>query len=110
MRNSGKTTLLNVLANGHAVETVPTIGLNVKMIKRGGVQMKCWDLGGQSQYRSEWGRYTRGCNVIVFVVDAHDTEKLPTAKAELHQLLEDRCGRLSARKWNGSLTTRAFFV
>ena len=79
-----------MLANGAAVQTAPTIGLNVKMIKRGGVQMKCWDLGGQSQYRSEWGRYTRGCNVIVFVVDTSDMSKLPTAKTELHQLLEDR--------------------
>ena len=42
LENSGKTTLLNVLSNGVPVETAPTIGLNVKMVKRGGVQMKCW--------------------------------------------------------------------
>lgn len=47
------------------------------MIKRGGVQMKCWDIGGQAQYRAEWGRYTRGCDVIVYVVDAHAEEKVP---------------------------------
>jgi len=34
LENSGKTTLLNVMASGVAVETVPTIGLNVKMIKK----------------------------------------------------------------------------
>ena len=45
LENSGKTTLLNVIGGGAPVETAPTIGLNVKMIKRGGVQMKCWDLG-----------------------------------------------------------------
>ena len=39
---SGKTTLLQVLSDGTPVETAPTIGLNVKMVKRGGVQMKCW--------------------------------------------------------------------
>lgn len=38
--------------------------------------MKCWDIGGQAQYRSEWGRYTRGCDVIVYVVDAHAEEKV----------------------------------
>ena len=54
--------------------------------------MKCWDLGGQAQYRAEWGRYTRGCNVIVFVVDAHAMEILPDVKIELHRLLEDRYG------------------
>lgn len=46
------------------------------MIKRGGVQMKCWDIGGQAQYRGEWGRYTRGCDVIVYVVDAHAEGKV----------------------------------
>lgn len=56
--NSGKTTLLQVLSSGTPIDTAPTIGLNVKMVKKNGVQMKCWDLGGQSQYRAEWGRYT----------------------------------------------------
>jgi len=50
---SGKTTLLNVMSGGASVETVPTIGLNVKMVKKGGVNMKCWDIGGQKQY-SAW--------------------------------------------------------
>ena len=90
LESSGKTTLLTVLGGGTPVETAPTIGLNVKMVKRGGVQMKCWDLGGQSQYRSEWGRYTRGSNVIMFVVDTHAMESLPTVKHELHRLLEDK--------------------
>lgn len=90
LENSGKTTLLNVMAMGTAVETVPTIGLNVKMVKKGGVNMKCWDIGGQKQYRSEWGRYTRGCSCIIFVVDAHARDQIPQARKELHRLLEDR--------------------
>jgi ADP-ribosylation factor-like protein 8 len=88
--SSGKTTLLQVLSDGKPTETAPTIGLNVRMVKRGGITMKCWDLGGQSQYRAEWGRYTRGCNVIIFVVDANAMGILPDAKIELHRLLEDR--------------------
>ncbi len=98
LRSRGKTTLLNVLAEGHPLETCPTIGLNVKRVKRGGVNLKCWcvhgrlpallflvsavvlslctactcrDIGGQKQYRSEWARYTKGCNVIIFVVDTY---------------------------------------
>jgi Arf/Sar family protein len=87
--NSGKTTLLSVLANGQPVETVPTIGLNVKVFKKGRVNMKCWDIGGQEQYRSEWSRYTKGCDVVLYVVDAAAPQKLPTAKKELHKLLDD---------------------
>ncbi|KAH7459801.1 ADP-ribosylation factor-like protein 8a [Phytophthora ramorum] len=67
LENSGKTTLLN-----------------------GGVQMKCWDIGGQAQYRSEWGRYTRGCDVIIYVVDANAFDQISLARKELHRLLEDR--------------------
>eukprot|EP01038_Epipyxis_sp_PR26KG_P015829 gene15829-21443_t len=90
LENSGKTTLLHVLSDGTPVETTPTIGLNVRMVKKGGVSMKCWDLGGQEKYRSEWGRFTRGCNVIIFVVDANAMHLLPDAKKELHRLLEDK--------------------
>lgn len=52
--------------------------------------MKCWDLGGQSQYRQEWGRYTKGCDAILFVVDTNAFHLFPDAKHELHRLLEDR--------------------
>jgi ADP-ribosylation factor-like protein 8 len=60
--------------------------------------MKCWDLGGQSQYRQEWGRYTRGCDCIIFVVDAHAMHLLPDAKAgkNNHRLLHF-CDSVRAR-------------
>lgn len=86
---SGKTTLLSVLANGEPTETVPTIGLNVKVFKKGKVNMKCWDIGGQEQYRSEWSRYTKGCDVVLYVVDAAAPERLKDAAKELHKLLDD---------------------
>lgn len=51
--------------------------------------MKCWDIGGQEQYRSEWSRYTKGCDVVLYVVDAAAPQKLAAAKKELHKLLDD---------------------
>jgi Arf/Sar family protein len=89
LENSGKTTLLNVLSVGHPIETFPTVGLNVKMVKKQGVQLKVWDLGGQERFRSEWGRYTQGCDCIIFCVDAHDFGRVEKAKEELHNLLQD---------------------
>ena len=71
------------------METVPTIGLNVKVFRKGKVNMKCWDIGGQEQYRSEWSRYTKGCDVVLYVVDAAAPQKLPAARKELHKLLDD---------------------
>lgn len=78
----------NFLATGHFVEEGPTVGLNVKVLQKGGVTTKIWDLGGQTKYRSEWTRYTKGCDVICFTVDTQAPELLPDAKRELHQLLE----------------------
>ena len=75
LENSGKTTLLNQLNMGEAIPTAPTIGLNVKYMKKGGVNMKIWDIGGQVQYRGEWGRYTKGCDVILFMIDASNVRK-----------------------------------
>mmetsp|Transcript_7485 Transcript_7485/g.7712 ORF Transcript_7485/g.7712 Transcript_7485/m.7712 type:complete len:178 (-) Transcript_7485:80-613(-) len=89
IENSGKSTLLHVLSGGQTpIHTAPTIGVNIKEVRNGGVAMKCWDLGGQSQYREEWSRYTQGCDTIVFVVDSSNINQLPDAKTELHRLLE----------------------
>ena len=40
LENSGKTTLLNQLSLGDPKFTVPTVGLNVKTVKKSGVSMK----------------------------------------------------------------------
>lgn len=90
LANSGKTTFSNQLHSGEFVEEGPTVGLNVRVLKKGGVTMKVWDLGGQQRYRAEWARYSRGSDVIVFVVDTQAPDDLPVARRELHMLLEDR--------------------
>eukprot|EP00997_Jenningsia_sp_PLL12_P007157 NODE_3769_length_733_cov_102.312865_g3172_i0.p1 GENE.NODE_3769_length_733_cov_102.312865_g3172_i0~~NODE_3769_length_733_cov_102.312865_g3172_i0.p1 ORF type:complete len:179 (-),score=54.86 NODE_3769_length_733_cov_102.312865_g3172_i0:136-672(-) len=90
LENSGKTTLLNILSTGYPVETLPTVGLNVKMVKKEGVSMKVWDLGGQERFRVEWARYTAGCNVIVYVVDSSDFDRIQLSRKELHKLLESK--------------------
>ncbi len=46
IENSGKTTILNQLSMGNPSITAPTIGLNVKQFKKGGINMKMWDIGG----------------------------------------------------------------
>lgn len=68
LENAGKTTLVNQICEGDLPDG-PTIGLNIKQFKKGNVNMKVWDLGGQVQYRSEWGRYIQGTQAIVYVLD-----------------------------------------
>ncbi|KAI9205094.1 P-loop containing nucleoside triphosphate hydrolase protein [Polychytrium aggregatum] len=88
LQNSGKTTLVNVIANGQFTEDmIPTVGFNMRKVTKGSVVMKLWDLGGQARFRSMWERYCRGVNAIVFVLDAADHAKIEAARTELHGLL-----------------------
>ncbi|KAJ3066256.1 ADP-ribosylation factor-like protein 8A [Podochytrium sp. JEL0797] len=89
LQNSGKTTLVNVIANGEFTEDmIPTVGFNMRKVTKGAVVMKLWDLGGQARFRAMWERYCRGVNAIVFVLDSADHAKLPAARTELHTLLD----------------------
>ncbi|KAH8689229.1 ras small GTPase [Phaeosphaeriaceae sp. PMI808] len=89
LQNAGKTSLLRVLAGGEfTVDSIPTVGFNMKRVQKGHVTLKCWDLGGQPRFRSMWERYCRGVNAIVFIVDSADREALPVAREELNLLLE----------------------
>ncbi|KAJ8324112.1 hypothetical protein BDV3_002013 [Batrachochytrium dendrobatidis] len=89
LQNSGKTTLVSVIANGQFTEDmIPTVGFNMRKVTKGSVVMKLWDLGGQARFRSMWERYCRGVNAIVYVVDSADHAKISSAKTELHSLLE----------------------
>ncbi|OMJ07573.1 ADP-ribosylation factor-like protein 8B [Smittium culicis] len=89
LQNSGKTTLVNVIASGQFTEDmIPTVGFNMRKVTKGNVTMKLWDIGGQPRFRSMWERYCRGVNAIIFVVDSADQSKLDQARAELWSLLE----------------------
>lgn len=44
LANAGKTTFCNFLHTGKFIEEGPTIGLNVKVMQKGGVTTKIWDL------------------------------------------------------------------
>ncbi|CAK89061.1 unnamed protein product (macronuclear) [Paramecium tetraurelia] len=90
LENVGKTTMLNQLSMGDPSFTVPTVGLNVRTVKKGGVTMKIWDIGGQVQYRPEWGNYAQGCDAIIFLVDTSNQATLGTSKKELHNLLDNK--------------------
>jgi len=88
LQNSGKTTLVNVIATGvFSEDMIPTVGFNMRKVTKGKVTIKLWDLGGQPRFRSMWERYCRGVHAIVYVVDSADADNLATSKSELHDLL-----------------------
>ena len=69
-------------------DSIPTVAFNKKEVKKGHVQIRCWDLGGQVKFRNMWERYCRDVNAIIFVTDASDRDAMPVAKDELHSLLK----------------------
>eukprot|EP01128_Nolandella_sp_AFSM9_P012415 TRINITY_DN925_c0_g1_i2.p1 TRINITY_DN925_c0_g1~~TRINITY_DN925_c0_g1_i2.p1 ORF type:complete len:204 (+),score=45.14 TRINITY_DN925_c0_g1_i2:45-614(+) len=86
---SGKTTLVNLISTGQFNEDmIPTVGFSMKKVKRGNVEIKLWDIGGQVRFRSMWERYCRDVNAIVFVVDAAAPELFESARKELDGLVK----------------------
>jgi len=48
-----------------------------------------WDIGGQERFRDKWVLYAEHADVILFIVDSSDRDKMRIAKRELHTLLEN---------------------
>jgi|EP00769_Ergobibamus_cyprinoides_P000171 ADP-ribosylation factor-like protein 8 len=88
LQGAGKTTLVNALCGDpDADDTIPTVGFNMRSVKKGAVQIRAWDIGGQTRFRSVWERYARGCAVVVYVIDATDRDAFAESRAELEALM-----------------------
>ncbi|CAG9321780.1 unnamed protein product [Blepharisma stoltei] len=88
LQNAGKTTFVSALATSEFDDdTIPTIGFNHRKVKKGGVELQIWDLGGQPKFRDSWEKYCRNVDCIVFVVDSADFGNFDIAKAQLQKLL-----------------------
>ncbi len=87
--SAGKTTMLNFLRFEKNIETLPTIGVNVEVLKRENVNLSIFDLGGQLHFRNLWGTLMRGSSAIIFVLDSADRHRLEEAKNELWNVLLD---------------------
>jgi small GTP-binding protein len=86
---AGKTSILYSLTLGQPVATMPTVGFNVETVSRENVNMKIWDVGGQSKIRRSWRHFSMGAVGIIFVVDSSDHERMEEAREELHSLLQE---------------------
>lgn len=89
LQNAGKSTFVNVLSTGNFDEDqIPTIGFNYREIKKGKVNFKLWDLGGQPRFRDSWEKYCKSSSCIVYVIDSADEGNLTISKNNLHNLLQ----------------------
>lgn len=84
---AGKTTILYKLKLGEVVKTIPTVGFNVETVQYKNINFDVWDVGGQDKMRPLWKHYYKDARGLVFVVDSNDTERVPDARRELEQML-----------------------
>lgn len=97
---SGKSTFLYRILLNRMIVSIPTVGANRETVSlplhsRGGVilerQMKVTDVGGIAPMRLLWGEYLRDASkydVLAFMVDASDTERLAQATAEFSRCMQ----------------------
>jgi len=88
LQNAGKSSLVHALTSQPLQpHPVPTVGFTMRKVKVGNLLIKIWDLGGQPRFRPMWERYSRGVDVIVWVVDSADVDGLDIAREDLAGLL-----------------------
>lgn len=88
IQGAGKSTLINSITTGkYDSDTIPTIGVNERKIKKGNVNLNIWDLGGQNRFRDNWEKYCSNSDCIIFVVDSVDEKNFEVAKEELKALM-----------------------
>jgi len=97
LEGAGKTTALLRLRYGQYGQATPTLAFNTEKVRSGGASWVVWDVGGAERLRPLWRSYTRGCDALVFVVDAcSDPDRLEEAKLELHRVVKMHAPRPGA--------------
>ncbi|MHA1681296.1 MAG: GTP-binding protein Sar1 [Promethearchaeota archaeon] len=85
--NAGKTTLLGSLSSGRVRSCKPTIRPNCEELILGNITFNTYDLGGHSSARTLWTDYFTSVDVIVYMVDAVDVDRMEESCTELNELL-----------------------
>jgi small GTP-binding protein len=91
--NAGKTSILSYLKNGEFREGFATMGVNHENFKLGKLDLSVMDLGGQEVFRQFWRGYIERADLLVFVVDSSDIERLFLAREVFYKAVNDYCNQ-----------------
>lgn len=86
--NAGKTTILYRMKEGAMINTIPTLGFNVEILKIGNTTLNTWDMGGQDNIRPLWESYIDMAVGIVYVFDVIDQQRRSLAADELLKVIK----------------------
>lgn len=87
--NAGKTTILKALASEDVSHITPTQGFNIKSVQSQGILLNVWDIGGQRSIRPYWRNYYENTDVLIYVVDSADRNRLEESSVQLAELLDE---------------------
>lgn len=83
--NSGKTTIVTRLMGNNTSEVFPTIGFQIHTFQWQNCNINAWDVGGQTTLRRFWSNYFDKLDVVVWVIDGTNMDRLAELYAELRE-------------------------
>merc|ERR1711862_290979 len=86
---AGKTTILYKLKLGEVLTTIPTVGFNVETVEYKNISFTVRDVGGQDKIRKLWRYYYENTQVLIFVIDSNDRDRIEDAREELTRILSE---------------------
>ncbi len=86
---AGKTTFIDYINNERFIDHAPTVGVSISRIALGSMKFVFNDVGGQEKYRTDWRKYWKDPDFMVFMVDASDSVRFEFAKEYLWKVLND---------------------
>ncbi|HUT80507.1 MAG TPA: ADP-ribosylation factor-like protein [Candidatus Bathyarchaeia archaeon] len=96
LSNAGKTTILNIFTKGDVFKTAPTLGVSLStMAVNKDMNFRIFDLGGQEKFREEITPLLPFADIIIFVIDASNFERLPDVSQEFKRILDNSDKKLT---------------
>ena len=87
--NAGKTTIIDIFSKHKLSKTIPTVGVNLEQMSFQEIDfdINILDMGGQKNFRLLWVDYLNTVNIIIYVIDASDHERLDETLNEFQKML-----------------------
>lgn len=88
LESSGKSTIVRHLLNEPVGNVSPTNGFEIRPLQIQDVTISIYDVGGSQQNRSFWRNYFETSDVLIWVIDSTNRDKLEESRKELETLLQ----------------------
>lgn len=91
LEKSGKSCLLAKLSRNmnKEAEYIPTKGYNVVCISHETYDISMWEIGGGPLYRAYWRHFCATTDLVLFVIDASDQDKISQAKDYIFEVVTE---------------------